>query len=282
VDPQVALDRLRAAFSEKRRVLVAFSGGVDSAVLAKVGHDAIGSDSLAVIVDSESYAREEKEAAEGFARAMGIPHEVRWHSELADPSYVANPVNRCYFCRKGLSDVMKDLARERGYHAVAVGTNADDRKDWRPGDEALREEGMWAPFVELGMGKDDVRAVAKLLDLPVWDKPSMACLSSRIPYGEPVTLGKLTRIGRAESLLRVRGFRQVRVRTMDGGALARVEVLAEEIARLEAAMPEVEPAFRLLGYDRIEVDPRGYRTGAMNEAAGLVSTSADDVTPRAR
>lgn len=267
-DPVLAHARLLEAFRAKGRVLVAFSGGVDSAVLAKLGADALGSDSLAVIVDSESYAREEKEAAEGFARAMGIPFETVWHSELADANYVANPVNRCYFCRKSLSEVLGDIARARGFTAIVAGTNADDGKDHRPGDQALREEGVWQPFVEMGMGKEDVRALARHMQLPVWDKPSMACLSSRIPYGEPVTFEKLTRIGRAEALLRARGFRQVRVRTFDADR-ARIEVLPDEIARLQAVLHEVEPAFRLLGYASVEVDPKGYRTGAMNEALGL-------------
>lgn len=267
--PEALHARLVEAFRAKGRVLVAFSGGVDSAVLAKVGADALGEGSLALIVDSESYAREEKEAAEGFARAMKVPHEVVFHSELADADYAANPVNRCYFCRKGLGEVTKDVARARGFDAVAVGTNLDDLGEWRPGLQAIREEGLWQPFLDLGMTKAEVRAVAHHMRLPVWDKPSMACLSSRIPYGEPVTMEKLTRIGRAESLLRARGFRQVRVRTMDGGATARVEVLPEEIARLEGILHEMAPAFRLLGYARVEVDPKGYRTGAMNEGLTL-------------
>lgn len=268
LDPALAHARLSDAFRAKGRVLVAFSGGVDSAVLAKLGADALGPDSLAVIVDSESYAREEKEAAEAFAREMGIPFETVWHSELADADYVANPVNRCYFCRKGLSGVLQGIARERGFATVVAGTNADDGKDHRPGDQALREEGVWQPFVELGMGKEDVRALARHLRLPVWDKPSMACLSSRIPHGQPVTLEKLTRIGRAESLLRARGFRQVRVRTLEEGALARIEVLPEEIPALQAALSEVAPAFHLLGYARVEVDERGYRAGSLSAGLG--------------
>ena len=271
VDPAVALARLEEAFRAKGRVLVAFSGGVDSAVLAKVGARALGPDSLAVIVDSESYAREEKEAAEAFARAMGVPHEVVFHSELADERYAANPVNRCYFCRDGLSGVLNGIASARGFSAVATGYNVSDFGEWRPGMDAVRERGLWQPYLDLDMTKEDVRALARHLELPVWDKPSMACLSSRIPYGERVTVEKLTRIGHAESMLRRRGFRQVRVRTLEGGALARVEVLPEEIARLEGMLPEVARELAILGYQAVEADPKGYRPGALSEGLRLVA-----------
>lgn len=264
LEPAVALARLTEAFREKARVIVAFSGGVDSAVLAKVGTLTLGDDSLAVIVDSESYAREEKDAAEAFARAMAIPHEVVWHSELADARYVANPVNRCYFCRDGLGDVLNAMAAKRGFHAVAVGSNVSDNAEWRPGMQAIRERGMWQPYLELGMDKEDVRALAKHLELPVWDKPSMACLSSRVPYGEPITIATLTRIGHAERMLRARGFRQVRVRTI-GGDLARIEVERHEIPRLEAMRDDVARELAMLGYARVEVDARGYRAGALSE-----------------
>jgi uncharacterized protein len=261
------------AFRAKGSVLVAFSGGVDSAVLAKVGADALRERSLALIVDSESYAREEKDAAVAFARGMRVPHEVVFHSELADPSYAANPIDRCYHCRTGLADVAARVARERGFAVVAVGTNVDDRSDWRPGMRALSERGVWQPFLELGMTKADVRALALALGLPIWDKPSMACLSSRIPYGEPITLAKLTRVGHAESFLRVAGFRQVRVRTFDGDR-ARIEVLPDEIARLEAMLPDVATRLSALGYASVEVDPRGYRMGAMNEGLTAAPSGA--------
>lgn len=255
---------IRDAMRARGGVVVGFSGGVDSAVLAKLARDALGERSLAVIVDSESYAREEKDAALAFARELAIPHELRWHSELADPDYTANPTDRCWFCRQGLSDVLFAAAAERGLASVAVGTNADDGKDWRPGDAALKARGAWQPFVELGMGKDDVRALARHLGLPVAEKPSMACLSSRIPYGEPIDITKLTRIGRAEGWLRARGFRQVRVRTFEG-TRARVEVGADEVARALAMADEMRAHLATLGYDAVEVDARGYRMGAMNE-----------------
>lgn len=255
------------AFRSKGSVIVGFSGGVDSAVLAKLAHDALGERALAVIVDSESYAPEERDAAIAFAADIGLPHEIIWHSELADANYATNPTNRCWFCRQGLSDVLFDIAQKKGFSSVAVGTNADDKKDWRPGDLALKQRGAWQPFVELGMTKADVRALAHELGLPVADKPSMACLSSRIPYGEPVTMEKLTRIGRAEAWLRAQGFQQVRVRTLGDGTNARVET--DDPERAATMLAEMTDAFLPLGYHSVEVDARGYRTGAMNELAGI-------------
>ncbi|MFA5861253.1 MAG: ATP-dependent sacrificial sulfur transferase LarE [Candidatus Thermoplasmatota archaeon] len=255
---------LSEAFRAKGSVLVAFSGGVDSAVLAKLGADVLGPRSLAVIVDSESYAREEKDAAVAFAKTLGVPHEVVFHSELADPDYAANPIDRCYFCRKGLSEVTLEIAERRGFASVAVGTNADDLRDWRPGMRAIRENGLWQPFLELDMNKADVRALARHMRLPVWDKPSMACLSSRIPYGEAITLEKLTRVGHAESFLRAHGFKQVRVRTF-GGNGARIEVLPDEVPRLSSMLSVVRTRFAMLGYVSVEIDEKGYRTGSLNE-----------------
>lgn len=260
---------LNEAFRARRGVVVGLSGGVDSAVLAKIAHQALGERAVAVIVDSESYAAEERESAIALAIEQHIPHEVVWHSELADANYAANPTNRCFFCRQGLSDVLFGVARARGFDTVAVGTHADDAKEWRPGDAALQERGAWRPFVELGMTKSDVREAARALGLSVSEKPGMACLSSRIPYGEPVTMEKLTRIGRAEAWLRTLGFEQVRVRTLGDGSTARIEV--DDPTRALRLVGEIRRALVPMGYRIIDIDPRGYRMGAMNELAGLTS-----------
>lgn len=261
VDPQARLDRLRASFRRQAGVLVAYSGGVDSALLAKVAADVLGPRALAVVVDSESYARRELEGALAFAREAGFAVEVVRHSELADPEYAANPTNRCYFCRKGMAEVLRAEADRRGLTAIAVGTNVDDLSEWRPGLAALREAGAWSPLLEVEATKEDVRAMARLLGLSVAEKPSMACLSSRVPHGEAITIEKLRRIEAAEETVRGHGFRQVRVRSV--GDLARIEVEAGQVQRLVALLDDIAPRLRELGYARVEADLAGYRSGSL-------------------
>jgi pyridinium-3,5-biscarboxylic acid mononucleotide sulfurtransferase len=250
---------IREAAASKGRVLVAYSGGVDSGLVAKIVFDAIGDRGLAVLSDSESLSRRELEDAKANAGAIGIPLRVVETSELVSADYRRNPANRCYFCRDGLADELAPIARREGFTAIADGINVSDLGDVRPGIRAMDEAGFWHPLVEAGLAKPDVRALARGLRLSFWDKPSNACLSSRIPHGTPITVEVLRRVEAAEEVLRSRGFRQVRVR--HDGEAARIEVLPEEIPRLRLVRDEVAAELRPLGYRETVIDPRGYRTG---------------------
>lgn len=267
--PRVALDvtyrALLAAMRERRRVLVAFSGGVDSGLVARIARDALGEDALAVLADAESLSRQEREEAITEAREVGIALRVLPMSELLSPSYVANPSNRCYFCRKELGRNLVPLAHELGFTTIADGVNVSDLGDYRPGIQAMDEEGFWHPLVEVGLGKAEVRALAKRLGLSFHDKPSNACLSSRIAYGEVITVEKLQRVDEAERAIRALGFRVVRVRAHEG--IARIEVPREDIPRLASPgiAEKVLAAARAAGFVYVTVDLRGYRSGSMNE-----------------
>ncbi len=251
-------DRIVRSAAAKGRVLVAFSGGVDSGLVARVVHDALGDRALAVVTDAETLSRRELETAKAEAEEIGIPLRVVPVSELASEEYRRNPADRCYFCRQELAGVLWSLARREGIPFVADGVNASDLGDDRPGIRAMDEAGVWHPLLEAGMAKADVRAMARALGLSFWDKPSNACLASRVPHGTFITVGLLQRVEAAEDYLRGRGFRQVRVRHQ--GDVARIEVPPEDIARLEGIRPEVSEALRSLGYASTEIDPRGYRS----------------------
>lgn len=265
----MAVDAKHAQLEEIFRglgsVVVAYSGGCDSALVAKVAHDLLAPRALAVSAVSPSYPKEELEAARRVAAEIGIPHELIESHELENPNYATNPLNRCYFCKAELFTLLRPIAAARGYDAVVDGTNCDDLGDYRPGLQAKQEQGIRSPLVEAGYAKADVRALAKALGLSTWDKPAAACLSSRVPYGEPITVERLARIDAAEALLHREGYRQVRVR--DHGTLARIELPAEELSAFTGSprREEICEALRALGYTYVTVDLRGYRRGSFNE-----------------
>ena len=266
VNLEAAYRKMIAGMRARRRVLVAFSGGVDSGLVARVARDALGEDALAVLADAESLSRRELAEARTEAEEIGISLQVVPLSELANDAYTANPSNRCYFCRKELGHALRPLAADLGFSVIADGVNVSDLGDHRPGIQAMNEEGFWHPLVEAGLGKADVRELARWLGLSFAAKPSNACLSSRIAYGEVITLDKLQRVEVAEEALRALGFRIVRVRAHEG--IARIEVPPEDLPKLTAAdmAGRVEKAVRAAGFVYVTVDLRGYRSGSMNEA----------------
>lgn len=240
-------------------IVVAYSGGVDSAVVAALAQRALGGHARAVTAVAETLAGRELDHARRLAREIGIEHVVLTHSELSNPEFVANPKHRCYVCQGMRMDLLLEYAAAEGFAAVCDGTNASDPGPERPGLRAIHERGVRSPLLEAGVDKEQTRALASHLGLSAWDRPSNACLSSRIPHGQVVTLGKLRRVEAAEDVLLDHGFTVVRVRH-DGGA-ARLEVGSSEVPRLQAMWERLEPQIRALGFDRVELDPAGYRTG---------------------
>jgi uncharacterized protein len=245
--------------------LVAFSGGVDSAYLAVVAHEQLGQEALAVTAESPSYPSHQKEIALDVVSRFGLRHEFVRSEELEDPEYAANPVNRCYFCKHELYTRLGRLARERGFGWVVDGNNLDDTGDYRPGRKAGDELDVRSPLIEAGLGKAAIRELSRRRDLPTWDQPASACLSSRIPYGSAVTQEKLRMIDQGEAVLRQMGFRQSRVR--HHGDVARIEIARDELPRAldMETFDRLSGAFKALGFRFVTLDVDGYRTGALNE-----------------
>jgi uncharacterized protein len=257
-------DALFRRLSTLERVLVAYSGGTDSAFLAWAAYEAIGSRMLAVIADSASLARFQLTDAVAFARERSIPVEVVQTGELNRPEYVRNDHSRCFHCKDELFSVMEEIAAQRGFEAIAYGVNKDDQSDFRPGQAAARQHGIVAPLLEAGLTKAEIRDLARDAGLRIWNKPASACLSSRIEYGRAVTPEALQVVEQGEDALRGLGFSQFRVR--HHGEIVRIEIDTEELPRaLDSAMAaEFTRIFRALGFKFVTLDLEGFRSGSMN------------------
>lgn len=266
------LEQLKALFAEMEQALIAYSGGVDSTLVAKIAYDVLGDRALAVTAVSPSLLPEELEDAKIQAATIGIAHKIVQTHEMDNPNYTSNPVNRCYFCKSELHDTLKPLALEMGYPYVVDGVNADDLHDYRPGIQAAKERGARSPLAEVGVTKLEVRQLSHQLGLPWWEKPAQPCLSSRFPYGEEITIAKLQRVGRAEIYLRKLGWQNLRVRSE--GDTARLELPPEKIKDfvLTTDLQSIVTAFQELGFIYVTLDLEGYRSGKLNQVLNQANT----------
>ncbi len=267
------LEQLTILFSEMENALIAYSGGIDSTLVAKIAVDVLGDRAIAVTAESPSLLPEDLEDARIQAAAIGIAHKIVQTHEMDNPNYSSNPVNRCYFCKSELHDTLKPMAVQWGYPYVVDGVNADDLHDYRPGIQAAKERGARSPLAEVNVTKAEVRELSKHLGLPWWDKPAQPCLSSRFPYGEEITIAKLQRVGRSEVYLRKLGWQNLRVRSE--GDTARIEVLPEQVKKfvIQTDLPELVSALQSYGFLYVTLDLEGYRSGKLNQVLQFASTN---------
>lgn len=258
------LAKLKTIILEYNSVLVAFSGGMDSTLVLKVALDVLPKNKvLAITADSPTYPREELLFSKNVAKSLGVRHKIIKTCELEEEKFASNPVNRCYFCKSELFSKLKTIASEFKLNFVVDGSSVSDKSDFRPGSIAKRELKIHSPLLEAGFTKEDIRNLSRKIGLPTWDKPSLACLASRIPYGTRINSDLLERVNRAEVYLRNLGFKQARLRHYNG--LCRIEVPKEDIPLLINKRIQVVDRFKKMGYNYITVDLEGYRTGSMNE-----------------
>jgi uncharacterized protein len=254
------------------RVMVAYSGGADSAYLAWAAHQVLGGKALAVTADSASIPQSHKRDAEAFVRQFGIPHEYIETREFENPDYLKNDANRCFHCKDELFTRLEEVGRERGIPNIIYGVNADDLGDYRPGQNAAGLHKVKAPLVDAGLRKAEIRELSRMAGLPTWDRPASACLSSRIPYGTPVTIENIKTVERGEEEVKALGFRQFRVRYH--GELVRLEIARDELGR--ALTPDMArqftAIFKALGFNYVTLDLEGYRQGSLNEVLNLDKT----------
>lgn len=272
---ELKLQQLRHLFVEMGQALIAYSGGIDSTLVAKIAYDVLGDRALAVTAKSPSLLPEELEDAIEQANSIGIAHQIVETHEMDDINYSSNPVNRCYFCKSELHDTLKPLALKLGYLYVIDGVNADDLQDYRPGIQAAKERGARSPLAEIGIAKLEVREIARSLGLSCWNKPAQPCLSSRFPYGEEITIPKLNRVGRAEIYLRRLGYENVRVRST--ADTAKIELPVELIQRfiVNTDLLELTETFRAFGFVYVTLDLEGYRSGKLNQVLPQLANRSD-------
>ncbi|NMB84715.1 MAG: ATP-dependent sacrificial sulfur transferase LarE [Methanothrix sp.] len=254
---------IKQKIAEKENIIVAYSGGIDSSLLAKIARDVLEENAFCVILDSETLPRSELKYAKDLARSLSLNCEVVWCSSLSVEEFVQNPYDRCYYCKKASFSMLKDFAIKREIDCIADGLNLSDYDDYRPGIEACKEMGIWHPYVDACISKEDIREIARNMGLPFWDKPSSACLSSRIPYGEKITIENLRMVELAEDFLKFLGFGQVRVRAH--GKLARIELLGKDIEKAMNSSEEISRELRSIGFLYVTIDLNGFRSGSMNE-----------------